>query len=71
MKRPRRQHRSTILALCLGVIMALGTSAASRAQDSGETLRVAILQDVNNFDPQSFLAVNFPLIKNLYDSLIE
>lgn len=66
----RRRHPGTILALCLGLVMALGIGTAGRAQD-GETLRVAILQDVNNFDPQSFLAVNFPLIKNLYDSLIE
>ena len=71
MNHPRRQYRSTILALGLGVVMAFGASAASQAQESGETLRVAILQDVNNFDPQSFLSVNFPLIKNLYDSLIE
>jgi peptide/nickel transport system substrate-binding protein len=34
-------------------------------------LRVAILADVQNFDPMQFSAINFPLIKNLYDSLIE
>lgn len=34
-------------------------------------LRVAILADMTNFDPMSFSAVNFPIIKNLYDSLIE
>lgn len=34
-------------------------------------LRVAILFDIHNFDPQQFSGVNFPLIKNFYDSLIE
>lgn len=37
----------------------------------GRPLRVGILQDMTNFDPQSFSSVNFPLIKNLYDSLLE
>ena len=27
--------------------------------------------DILNFDPMAFAGVNFPLIKNLYDSLIE
>jgi peptide/nickel transport system substrate-binding protein len=53
----------------------LATSAAAgagvAAELKGGTLRVAILNDINNFDPQSFLGVNFPLIKNLFDSLIE
>ena len=31
----------------------------------------AILADISNFDPQQFLTINFPLIKNIYDSLIE
>ena len=34
-------------------------------------VRVAILDDMNNFDPMAFSTVNFPLIKNFYDSLIE
>ncbi len=34
-------------------------------------LRVAVLADIANFDPAQFSSVNFPLIKNLYDSLIE
>ena len=45
---------------------------ASRAEPlTAGPLRVAILGDISNFDPQSFLAVNFPVIKNLYDSLVE
>ena len=34
-------------------------------------LRVAILQDMLNYDPAQFSTNNWPLIKNLYDSLIE
>ncbi len=34
-------------------------------------LRVAILQDIRNFDPAQFSFENAVLIKNLYDSLIE
>lgn len=44
----------------------------ARAADlKGGTLRVAILADIQNYDPQQFSTLNFPLIKNLYDSLIE
>ena len=58
--------------LLLVVAALLGTATAvSAAALKGGTLRVAILADVNDFDPQSFLGVNFPLIKNFYDSLIE
>ena len=34
-------------------------------------IRVGILEDIANFDPHQFSFVNAPLIKNLYDSLIE
>ena len=68
---PRRRLLSTSLALSLGALAVSGIDAPARAQDGGGTLRVAILQDVSNFDPQSFLSLNFPLIKNLYDSLLE
>src|ERR1700722_9683703 len=55
-----------------GLLLLLASSMPAAAADlKGGTLRVAILADVNDFDPQSFLAVNFPLIKNFYDSLIE
>jgi peptide/nickel transport system substrate-binding protein len=60
-------HRRTLLALA-----AAAPLASARAQEQkGGTLRVGILQDINNFDPQSFQTVNFPVIKNLYDSLLE
>lgn len=59
-----------------GVVMVLvallaGAAPASAQDLKGGRLRVAILADVVNYDPQSFFTVNFPLIKNLYDSLIE
>lgn len=37
----------------------------------GGTLRVALIADMTNYDPMQFSAVNFFLIKNLYDSLID
>ncbi len=53
-----------------GTTLWAASSSAAVALKGG-TLRVAILQDVNSFDPQAFSSVNFPVIKNLYDSLIE
>jgi peptide/nickel transport system substrate-binding protein len=41
------------------------------AQQSAGRLRVGIMEDMANFDPHQFSFVNAPLIKNLYDSLIE
>lgn len=35
------------------------------------TVEVALVADILNFDPQSTGAINRPIIKNLYDSLIE
>ena len=46
------------------------TDGSAQALKGGR-LRVAILFDIQNFDPQQFSGINFPLIKNLYDSLIE
>jgi peptide/nickel transport system substrate-binding protein len=63
---------SRLAGLLLFALAAVGaTSPGSAADLKGGTLRVAILADVKDFDPQSFLALNLPLIKNLYDSLIE
>ncbi len=47
------------------------TTAAAEEGASGGVLEVALLDDISNFDPMAFSAVNFPVIKNLYDSLIE
>jgi peptide/nickel transport system substrate-binding protein len=60
----------------LGGLLAVATApwavAVSAAADlKGGKLRVAIIGDMNNYDPQSFITANFPIIKNFYDSLIE
>ncbi|MDX6751207.1 ABC transporter substrate-binding protein [Geminicoccaceae bacterium 1502E] len=58
-------------SLLMAATMLCSPAGASAAEPEGGKLRVAILADVNSFDPQSFLTVNFPVIKNFYDSLIE
>ena len=65
--------RRTVLAASLALAATtLVTPMAAVAQAlKGGRLRVAIPFDVVNFDPQQFSSQNFPLIKNLYDSLIE
>jgi ABC-type transport system substrate-binding protein len=63
-------NRRTFLAATAAASLPLGLPA--RAQTlRGRTLRVAVTADINNFDPMAFSAVNFPTIKNLYDSLLE
>ncbi len=61
----RRAGLATMLA-------AAAVPMAARGADlKGGTLRVALLSDMQSFDPMNFTTLNFPLIKNLYDSLIE
>jgi len=65
-------RRSVLMA---GSLLAAGalvmpTLAQAQALKPGK-LRVAVLADFANYDPAQFSSVNFPLIKNLYDSLIE
>lgn len=78
----RRLLQSSWLALGLGAFATVtpamlagpvtGLAGAAQAQDlTGGTLRVGILDDMTNYDPMQFSTVNFFLIKNLYDSLIE
>ena len=86
-RRSRRGRTGIVGALVLALGMGVGVvgvdastppatdtaatdTAATAAAPSG-TLEVALLDDVDEFDPQAFSAVNFPVIKNLYDSLIE
>ena len=64
----RRQFSALVAASSAA---ALARPARAQAALKGGTLRVGILTEISNFDPQQFLTVNFPLIKNLYDSLIE
>ncbi len=71
---PGRSGALKRIALCGA--LALGLFAheplSASAQDlKGGTLKVGILGDMTNYDPQQFSTVNFFLIKNLYDSLIE
>jgi ABC-type transport system substrate-binding protein len=61
-------HRRSLLAAAAALPFA--TPARAQALRGGR-LRVAITSDMNNFDPMAFSTVNFPLIKNLYDSLLE
>ncbi len=62
----------TAAAVALLGLGSLGQPGAATAQESGGgALRVAITNDMTNYDPQQFSTVNFFLIKNLYDSLIE
>lgn len=58
------------LAVATPAGFAVGGSAAAQ-ELSGGTLRVGVLNDMSNYDPQQFSTINFPIIKNLYDSLIE
>jgi peptide/nickel transport system substrate-binding protein len=70
--RLRLLRPSGLVALLLLAFAALATASSSWAAElKGGRLRVAILQDMTNFDPQQFSTVNFPIIKNFYDSLLE
>jgi peptide/nickel transport system substrate-binding protein len=61
---------TTVPAALLFAVWLLAGPA--RADDlKGGTLRVGILFDIVNFDPLQYSAVNYPLIRNLYDPLIE
>jgi len=65
-------RRSVLMAgslLAAGALVLPGVAQA-QALKPGK-LRVAVLADIANFDPAQFSSVNFALIKNLYDSLIE
>jgi peptide/nickel transport system substrate-binding protein len=65
--------RRTVLAASMALaatVLVSPLSAQAQALKGGR-LRVAILADVVNFDPAQFSSQNFPLIKSLYDSLIE
>lgn len=65
--------RRTVLAASVAVAAtSLLSPLAAQAQAlKGGRLRVAILADIVNYDPAQFSSQNFPLIKSLYDSLIE
>jgi peptide/nickel transport system substrate-binding protein len=53
-------------------MLAAGFAAGVQAADlKGGTLRVALLADVVNYDPMQFSSVNAPIMKNLYDTLLD
>lgn len=69
-----RSLKSALSAAVLTVALLMTVMAAGNARAAdlkGGTLRVGVLDDLTNYDPMSFSTVNFFLIKNLYDSLIE
>lgn len=70
MKLSRRQVCMTGLALLAAAPLS-GAAPAVAQQLKGGTLRVGVLSELANFDPQQLSTVNFHVIKNLYDSLIE
>ena len=65
-----RVRRSVLVAGSLLAAGSLVLPSMAQALKSGK-LRVAVLADMVNFDPAQFSSQNFPLIKTLYDSLIE
>jgi ABC-type transport system substrate-binding protein len=57
--------------LALAGVSLAGALPALAQQLKGGKLRVAVLSELANYDPQQLSTVNFHVIKNLYDSLIE
>lgn len=65
-------RRTGLKVSIAGAAGALLSPLASHAQAlKGGTLRIALLTDIVNFDPHQFSAVNMPVMKNIYDTLIE
>ena len=70
--KPDLVRRKVVIAPMIAAATTLLAPLSGHAQAlKAGRLRVAIPYDVVNFDPQQFSSQNFPLIKNLYDSLIE
>jgi peptide/nickel transport system substrate-binding protein len=64
------QWLARLAGRALGAALVL-VGPAAVAQQAADTLRVAVVADIANFDPHQFSFVNASLTKNLYDSLIE
>lgn len=67
-------NRRTLLAGVAGVGLAGAVAADAGAQAAvkgGKPLRVALLNDIVNFDPHQFSSQNASIMRNLYDTLIE
>lgn len=68
----RMSYRTALASTLLAAAVTLSAVAESPAQEVRPgRIRVAMLADINDFDPMAFSTVNFPTIKNLYDSLLE
>lgn len=66
------KHTRHSLASLGGLLFLAHACLPTHAADlKSGTIRIALVAEINNFDPQQFLTINFPIIKNLYDSLIE
>ncbi len=66
----RRSGLLGVAATSMAATLATPFDSAAQALKGGP-LRIAILQDIVNFDPHQFSAVNMPVMKNMYDALIE
>ena len=64
-------RRTGLKASAAAAAMLLAPGIGRAQALKGGTLRVAILQDIANFDPHQFSSINMPVMKNIYDSLIE
>lgn len=69
-------NRRSLLAGVAGVGLAAMVAPEVGAQGAaalmgGKPLRVALLNDIVNFDPHQFSSQNASIMRNLYDSLIE
>ena len=58
-------------SVAAGTTMLFAPLAAQAQALKGGTLRVALLADIVNYDPHQFSAVNMPVMKNMYDALID
>lgn len=67
----RAWHLQALGMLSAAALVAAASPNARAADLRGGTLRVAVLADIANYDPQQLSSVNFDVIKNLYDSLLE
>ena len=65
------RRQGMVGSLAIGAAAALAAPSASGQALKGGRLRVALLADIANFDPHQFSAINMPIMKNCYDSLIE
>ena len=70
--KPSIARRTVLTASAAVAVTSLLSPLTVQAQAlKGGRLRVAVLADMVNYDPAQFSSQNFPLIKSLYDSLIE